>query len=134
MEPSDPRGPESDDDDDDELFNTSQNSFRAPLSLKYCFILTWQSVCKKELERSAAIMELYEMFSKSKELPSDPVDRANVEHVLRHGYVVLENCFSKDEAEAAKAEIDRLSGDSPMKGRNPFEGHNTNRIYSLLNK
>lgn len=80
------------------------------------------------------MMELYENYSKSRGLPSDPVDRANVEHVLRHGYVVLENCFSKDEAEGAKAEIDRLSGGSPVKGRNAFEGYNTNRIYSLLNK
>ncbi|EFW16937.1 hypothetical protein D8B26_003747 [Coccidioides posadasii str. Silveira] len=67
-------------------------------------------------------------------LPEDPVDRANVEHVLQHGYVVIENCFSKEEAEAAKAEIDRLSGSAPMIGRNSFEGFNTNRIYSLLNK
>ncbi|KMU90035.1 hypothetical protein CIHG_07719 [Coccidioides immitis H538.4] len=67
-------------------------------------------------------------------LPEDPVDRANMEHVLQHGYVVIENCFSKEEAEAAKAEIDRLSGSAPMIGRNSFEGFNTNRIYSLLNK
>lgn len=67
-------------------------------------------------------------------MPADPVDRANVEHCLRHGYVVLENCFPKEEADAAKAEIDRLSGSDPIKGRNPFEGLNTNRIYSLLNK
>ena len=67
-------------------------------------------------------------------LPQDPSDRANVQHVLRHGYVVLENCFSKAEADEAKAEIDRLSGNSPRVGRNPFEGFKTNRIYSLLNK
>ncbi|KAL1954876.1 hypothetical protein VTO42DRAFT_465 [Malbranchea cinnamomea] len=79
-------------------------------------------------------MEIYENYYKTKPLPSDPVDRANIEHVLKHGYVVLENCFSKEEAEAAKAEIDRLSGRAPFKGRNAFEGFNTNRIYSLLNK
>ncbi|EEH03287.1 phytanoyl-CoA dioxygenase [Histoplasma capsulatum G186AR] len=67
-------------------------------------------------------------------LPTDPVDRANVEHCLRHGYVVLENCVTKEEVTVAKAEIDRLSGADPMKGRNTFEGLNTNRIYSLLNK
>ncbi|KAL2369461.1 hypothetical protein RJ035_004615 [Blastomyces gilchristii] len=67
-------------------------------------------------------------------LPADPVDRANVEHCLRHGYVVLENCFTTEEADAAKAQIDRLSGSDPIKGRNAFEGLNTNRIYSLLNK
>jgi hypothetical protein len=80
-------------------------------------------------------MDIYDnYYTKRKELPSDPVDRANVEHVLKHGYVILENCFSKAEAEAAKTEIDRLSGGSPLKGRNPFEGLSTNRIYSLLNK
>lgn len=67
-------------------------------------------------------------------MPKDPVDRANVVKVLRDGYVVIENCFTKQEAEAAKAEIDRLSGSAPIAGRNAFEGLNTNRIYSLLNK
>lgn len=78
--------------------------------------------------------QLYENYYKTKPLPTDPVDRANIQHVLKHGYVVLENCFSKEEAEAAKAEIDRLSGSAPVTGRNAFEGLNTNRIYSLLNK
>ncbi|KAK2802924.1 hypothetical protein FQN50_007169 [Emmonsiellopsis sp. PD_5] len=70
---------------------------------------------------------------KYSELPEDPTDRANVEHVLRHGYVILENCFTQDEANEAKAEIDRLSGKTPHPGRNAFEGFKTNRIYSLLN-
>jgi len=48
--------------------------------------------------------------------------------------VILENCFSKAEAEDAKAEIGRLGGKEPESGRNPFEGLKTNRIYSLLNK
>lgn len=59
-------------------------------------------------------------------LPTDPVDRANVEHCLRHGYVVLENYVTKEEVTVAKAEIDRLSGADPMKGRNTLEGLNTN--------
>lgn len=78
--------------------------------------------------------QIYENYYKTKPLPLDPVDRANIEHVLKHGYVVLEDCFTKDEADSAKAEIDRLSGSAPVKGRNAFEGFNTNRIYSLLNK
>ncbi|KAK2788911.1 hypothetical protein FQN52_006444 [Onygenales sp. PD_12] len=69
-----------------------------------------------------------------RELPEDPIDRANVEHVLRYGYVILENCFTENEANEAKAEIDRLSGKTPHPGRNAFEGFKTNRIYSLLNK
>ncbi|KAF2432123.1 phytanoyl-CoA dioxygenase [Tothia fuscella] len=66
--------------------------------------------------------------------PSNPQTRADIEHVLEHGYVILEDCFSKAEAEDAKKEIRRLSGDSPEPGRNPFEGLKTNRIYALLNK
>ncbi|KAI1909952.1 hypothetical protein LOZ65_006454 [Ophidiomyces ophidiicola] len=67
-------------------------------------------------------------------LPDDLTDRANIEHVLDHGYVMIQDCFTKQEAEAAKSEIDRLTGSSPLHGRNAFEGFNTNRIYSLLNK
>lgn len=67
-------------------------------------------------------------------LPSDPVTRANVEKVLRQGYVVIPNCFSSTEAREAKDEIIRLSGKNPRTGRNGFEGHNTNRIFALPNK
>lgn len=80
-------------------------------------------------------MEAYQNLTKNfNPLPDDPVDRANVQSVLENGYVVLKDCFTKEEADAAKAEIDRLSGNSPIMGRNAFEGYNTNRIYSLLNK
>lgn len=69
-----------------------------------------------------------------KPLPSDPVTRANIEHVVEHGYVIILNCFTKAEAKKARDEIDRLLGDKPQVGRNSFEGVDTNRIYSLLNK
>lgn len=69
-----------------------------------------------------------------KPLPSDPVTRADVEHVLEHGYVILPDCFTKAEAKEARDEINRLLGEAPLGGRNAFEGLNTNRIYSLLNK
>jgi hypothetical protein len=68
------------------------------------------------------------------EMPSDPRTRVDIEHVLEHGYVVLENVFTVVEAEEAKAELRRLSGSDPMTGRNNFEGLDTTRIYSLLNK
>jgi hypothetical protein len=67
-------------------------------------------------------------------IPDDPVSRADIEHVKEFGYVILENVFTLEEAHEAKAEIARLSGQSPLKGRNVFEGLDTNRIYSLLNK
>ena len=67
-------------------------------------------------------------------LPNDPTSRSDVQAVLANGYVVLNDVFTKEEAEEAKAEMRRLSGNAPLKGRNSFEGTNTNRIYSLLNK
>ena len=70
----------------------------------------------------------------SKPYPEDPIARADIEHVLQHGYVVLPDCFTKEEAGEARDEINRLLGDAPLGGRNDFEGLNTNRIYSLLNK
>lgn len=67
-------------------------------------------------------------------MPTDPQTRRDVEEVLENGYIILENSFTLAEAAEAKAEIDRLSGEHPEAGRNPFEGLKTNRIYSLLNK
>lgn len=79
----------------------------------------------------------FDFYSKAvgrKALPRDPVTRADVEHVLEHGYVVLPDCFTKAEAKEARDEILRLLGREPLGGRNAFEGLDTNRIYSLLNK
>lgn len=70
----------------------------------------------------------------SSQLPKDPQTKSDIAHVLDHGYVILENCFSKAEAVEAQEEIARLSGEHPEAGRNPFEGLRTNRIYALLNK
>jgi len=71
-----------------------------------------------------------------KQLPASPQSRADIQHVEEHGYVVPENRFSSREAEAAKAEIERLStrDGRTIMGRNVFEGVNTTRIYSLLKK
>ena len=73
-------------------------------------------------------------YAARKSLPSDPQTRADIEHVLKHGYVILPKCFTSAEAKEARDEIDNLLGVTPLVGRNPFEGLNTNRIYSLLNK
>ena len=70
----------------------------------------------------------------NKPLPDDPTTRADVEHVLQYGYVIIPDCFTKGEAREARDEMDRLLGEQPLGGRNDFEGLNTNRIYSLLNK
>lgn len=77
---------------------------------------------------------IYSRSVERKALPEDPQVRADVEHVLEHGYVVLPDCFTKEEAKEARDEILRLLGQDPLVGRNNFEGRSTNRIYSLLNK
>ncbi|KAL2393547.1 hypothetical protein ABEF93_002980 [Exophiala dermatitidis] len=82
----------------------------------------------------ADITEIFSKAGRTKPLPQDPVTRADVEHVLEHGYVVIPECFTRAEAKEARDEIVRLLGQNPLGGRNPFEGRNTNRIYSLLNK
>jgi hypothetical protein len=73
-------------------------------------------------------------YAARKPLPSDPQTRADVQHVLQHGYVILPQCFTPAQALEARLEIDSLLGTQPLTGRNAFEGHATNRIYSLLNK
>ncbi|RMD41318.1 hypothetical protein DV735_g3840, partial [Chaetothyriales sp. CBS 134920] len=69
-----------------------------------------------------------------KALPDDLKTRTDIEHVLKHGYVIIPDCFTKEEAREARDEIDRLHGRDALVGRTDFEGLNTNRIYSLLNK
>lgn len=81
-----------------------------------------------------ADFKLYSRIKERRPLPEDPLIRADVEHVLEHGYVIIPDCFTKAEAQEARDEIVRLLGKEPLIGRNSFEGLNTNRIYSLLNK
>ncbi|KIW29162.1 uncharacterized protein PV07_04998 [Cladophialophora immunda] len=94
------------------------------------------------VQDESASFNIYSQALTRRPLPSDPAVRADVEHVLEHGYVIIPNCFSAAEAREARDEISRLlAKDSspegqqqPLVGRNSFEGLNTNRIYSLLNK
>jgi len=67
-------------------------------------------------------------------IPTDRVQRDRVLQVLKQGYIVIPNCFSREDAHEAIVEIDRLSGKDPWTGRNDFEGHKTNRIFALPNK
>jgi ectoine hydroxylase-related dioxygenase (phytanoyl-CoA dioxygenase family) len=83
---------------------------------------------------SAGNFGLMSGLLKEKPLPEDPAVRADIEHVIEHGYVIIPDCFTKAEAQEARDEIQRLLGESPLRGRNSFEGLNTNRIYPLLNK
>lgn len=65
--------------------------------------------------------------------------RAQIEHTLEHGYVIIPGAFSAEEVQEAKEELQRLEqtlepGPASGGGRNSFEGYRTNRIYALLNK
>ncbi|MFF2550642.1 phytanoyl-CoA dioxygenase family protein [Nocardia sp. NPDC058058] len=56
---------------------------------------------------------------------------ADLAAVLRDGYVILPDLLSADELAAIHDDVDSLLN---LKGRNNFEGHATQRIYSVLNK
>ncbi|KAL2011438.1 hypothetical protein VTN00DRAFT_4156 [Thermoascus crustaceus] len=73
-------------------------------------------------------------FSHCPDLPDNEVNRADVEAVLKDGYVVMEKLIPMEEIEMLRDEIARMTGYSPKLGRHIFEGRDTVRIYSLLNK
>lgn len=77
---------------------------------------------------------ILEAYSPHRPLPTEPSLRRDIEHVQEHGYVILREQFSREDAREAREEIWRLLGHTPLTGRNPFEGEATHRIYSLLNK
>ncbi|WP_280356596.1 phytanoyl-CoA dioxygenase family protein [Nocardia otitidiscaviarum] len=56
---------------------------------------------------------------------------ADLAAVRRDGYVVLENLLTPDELDEIRREMRPLLDRT---GRNNFEGHATQRVYSLLNK
>ncbi|MVU78222.1 phytanoyl-CoA dioxygenase family protein [Nocardia sp. ET3-3] len=56
---------------------------------------------------------------------------ADLAAVLRDGYVILRDLLSPAELDAIRADVGPLLD---LKGRNNFEGHSTQRIYSVLNK
>jgi hypothetical protein len=67
-------------------------------------------------------------------LPEDPVKRADIEAVLKDGYVALHNLLTEEDIEILKEDVVRMTGEKPKLGRHIFEGADTVRIYSLLNK
>jgi ectoine hydroxylase-related dioxygenase (phytanoyl-CoA dioxygenase family) len=71
---------------------------------------------------------------KHKPLPTDPTLRRHVETILRDGFAIIPNAFSEYDALEAKSEIDRLHGPAPKTGRDTFDGHKTNRVFSLIAK
>ena len=69
-------------------------------------------------------------------LPARPhadadADPAALEHLRTHGYVILPSLLSPTEVETVRSE---LAPHLNHFGRNPFEGHRTQRVYALLAK
>ncbi|CRG83580.1 putative protein Mb3657 [Talaromyces islandicus] len=83
---------------------------------------------------SADLDKLLGLIGATKPLPEDPVKRADIETVLRDGYVVLDGLLDEEDVKELADEVDRMTGDDPKFGRKTFEGWATIRIYSLLNK
>ncbi|MFS2295371.1 MAG: phytanoyl-CoA dioxygenase family protein [Actinomadura sp.] len=57
--------------------------------------------------------------------------RADLAALERDGHVILTGLLSREECDDLRAELTPLLGHT---GRNAFEGHRTQRIYSVLNK
>lgn len=69
----------------------------------------------------------------------DPSIQHLIDHVLEHGYVILESLHTPAEVSLANDEIARLealesAGPASRGGRNPFEGTKTRRMYCLPDK
>jgi ectoine hydroxylase-related dioxygenase (phytanoyl-CoA dioxygenase family) len=63
-------------------------------------------------------------------------DAADLAAIERDGYVVIERAVGSDVLDAIRAELAPYveGGDQSYKGRNDFEGFDTNRVYGLLAK
>ncbi|MCW1824561.1 phytanoyl-CoA dioxygenase [Mycolicibacterium conceptionense] len=63
---------------------------------------------------------------------ADPaVADADLAAVLRDGYVILPDLLTRTELDEIRESVDPLLN---QRGRNGFEGHTTQRVYSVLNK
>lgn len=56
---------------------------------------------------------------------------ADLANLMRDGYVILPNLLTSAQLETIRTEVAPLLG---RNGRNNFEGHTTQRVYSVLNK
>jgi ectoine hydroxylase-related dioxygenase (phytanoyl-CoA dioxygenase family) len=53
--------------------------------------------------------------------------------LIDDGYVIVSGMMAGDDLQAVRADLDRVLASTPT-GRNPFEGHSTQRIYALFAK
>lgn len=72
--------------------------------------------------------------------PPDARMQKFIDEVNKHGFVIIRDAFDASTVAAAKAEALKLTNDpetggpAGQAGRNNFEGHKTQRMYSLVNK
>lgn len=72
--------------------------------------------------------------------PPDARTQNLIDEVNKHGFVIIRDAFDASTVAAAKAEALRLTNDpktagpAGQAGRNNFEGHKTQRMYSLVDK
>jgi hypothetical protein len=63
--------------------------------------------------------------------PAGQTVRAQLDALLRDGYVILEGLIDRDQCQTIRDEATRLLDRT---GANPFEGHKTQRVYAPLSK
>jgi ectoine hydroxylase-related dioxygenase (phytanoyl-CoA dioxygenase family) len=61
------------------------------------------------------------------------LDAASLDRLRDEGFVVVENALSKDRVAQLRRALDPHF-EEQLYGRNPFEGHKTQRVYGLLQK
>ena len=62
-----------------------------------------------------------------------PDVKAHLDRIDRDGYTIVEDVFSKDDADALVADLARLERELGIEfASNDFEGRRTRRIYNLL--
>lgn len=72
--------------------------------------------------------------------PPDARMQNLIDEVDKHGFVIIRDAFDASTVAAAKDEALKLTNDpktagpAGQSGRNDFEGHKTQRMYSLVNK
>jgi len=61
------------------------------------------------------------------------LDEASLQHLRDDGYLVIENALSAEQVARLRRALDPHF-EKQLYGRNPFEGHQTQRVYGLLQK
>jgi ectoine hydroxylase-related dioxygenase (phytanoyl-CoA dioxygenase family) len=87
---------------------------------------------KKEIESYSAAdhAQSYKQLKPSADRQSAEID-ADYDHLVQNGYVIIKNLLSQKQCDEIKSASRAFLN---LKGRNPFEGHKTQRVYDILSK